>query len=82
MAHWQNVGKQPQVLWAGFPPRFVLAGVMARRAEGEQPLSSPAGTAVNGQADAANHRITDALAITEPDPVPGEEEDSESEQAS
>jgi hypothetical protein len=37
---------------------------------------------IDGQADAANHRITDALAITEPEPGPGEEEDGESEQAS
>jgi hypothetical protein len=33
-------------------------------------------------ADAANHRITDALAIAEPEPGPGEEEDDDSEQAS
>jgi integrase len=40
---------------------------------------------IDGQADAANHRITDALAITEPEPEPepdaGEDDDNR-EQAS
>ena len=36
---------------------------------------------IDGQADAANHRITDALAIAEPEPSSGEEDDDR-EQAS
>jgi hypothetical protein len=37
---------------------------------------------IDGQADAANNRITDALGTTEPQAGPGEEEDDDSEQAS
>jgi integrase len=37
---------------------------------------------IDGQADAANQRITDALGATEPDHGPGGEEDDDSEQAS
>jgi hypothetical protein len=37
---------------------------------------------IDGQADAANNRITDALGTTEPEPGPGEEGDDDSEQAS
>ena len=37
---------------------------------------------IDGQADAANSRITDALATTEPEPGPGEEADDDREQAS
>jgi hypothetical protein len=37
---------------------------------------------VDGQADAANQRITDALGTTESEPGPGGEGDDDSEQAS
>jgi hypothetical protein len=37
---------------------------------------------IDGQADAANQRITDALGTTEPEPGPGDEGDDDSEQAS
>ncbi len=37
---------------------------------------------IDGQADAANHRITDALAIAEPEPGSGEDDDDDREQAS
>jgi integrase len=37
---------------------------------------------IDGQADAANQRIIDALATTKPEPGPGSEEDDDSEQAS
>jgi hypothetical protein len=37
---------------------------------------------IDGQADAANNRITDALGTTEPGPGPGDEGDAGSEQAS
>ena len=36
---------------------------------------------IDGQADAANQRITDALGTTEPEPGPGGEEDDGSEPA-
>ena len=36
---------------------------------------------IDGQADAANQRITDALGTTEPEPGSGGEEDDDSEQA-
>jgi integrase len=37
---------------------------------------------IDGQADAANQRITDALGTTEPEPGPGDEGDDDSEQSS
>jgi hypothetical protein len=37
---------------------------------------------IDGQADAANQHITDALGITEPESGPGDEGDDDSEQAS
>src|SRR5690349_8095342 len=37
---------------------------------------------IDGQADAANQRITDALGAAEPEPGPGDEEDGDSEKAS
>jgi hypothetical protein len=37
---------------------------------------------IDGQADAANRRITDALGTPESEPGPGEEGDDDSEQAS
>jgi hypothetical protein len=37
---------------------------------------------IDGQADAANNRITDALSTAEAEPGPGEEGDDDSEQAS
>ena len=37
---------------------------------------------IDGQADAANSRITDAVDAAEPEPGPDEEGDDESEQAS
>jgi hypothetical protein len=37
---------------------------------------------IDGQAEAANQRITDALGTTEPEPGAGEEGDAGSEQAS
>jgi hypothetical protein len=36
---------------------------------------------IDGQADAANQRSTDALGTTEPEPGPGEEGDADSEPA-
>jgi hypothetical protein len=36
---------------------------------------------IDGQADAANQRITDALGTTEPEPGPGDEGDAGSEPA-
>jgi hypothetical protein len=36
---------------------------------------------IDGQADAANQRITDALGTTEPEPGPGDEGDAGSESA-
>jgi hypothetical protein len=36
---------------------------------------------IDGQADAANQRITDALGTTAPEPGPGEEGDADSEPA-
>ena len=37
---------------------------------------------IDGQADAANQRITDALGTTEPEPSPGDEDDARSEPGS
>jgi hypothetical protein len=37
---------------------------------------------IDGQADAANQRITDALAAPDTQPAPGDDEDGDSEQAS
>jgi hypothetical protein len=37
---------------------------------------------IDGQADAAKQRITDALGATESEPGPGDERDDDSEQAS
>jgi integrase len=37
---------------------------------------------IDGQADAANQRITDALGAKDAEPEPGDEEDGDSEQAS
>jgi integrase len=37
---------------------------------------------IDGQADAANQRITDALGTKDTEPEPGDEEDGDSEQAS
>ncbi len=37
---------------------------------------------IDGQADAANNRPTDALGTAEPEPGPGDEEDDDSEQVS
>jgi hypothetical protein len=37
---------------------------------------------IDGQADAANQRITDALGTKDPEPEPGDEEDGDSKKAS
>jgi hypothetical protein len=37
---------------------------------------------IDGQADAANQRITDALSANDPEPGSGDEEDGDSEKAS
>ena len=61
----------------------VPATEVARRAgHGVAVLLKIFANCIDGQADAANQRITDALGTTEPESDPGDEEDDDSEQIS
>ncbi len=81
------LGRRPYDLRHGAVSLWLNSGVpateVARRAgHGVAVLLKIYAHCIDGQADAANHRITDALASAEPEPGPGEEEDDDSEQAS
>jgi hypothetical protein len=59
------------------------AAAIARRAgHGVAVLLKIYAHCIEGQADAANRRITDALGAQDPEPEPSDEENGDSEQAS
>jgi hypothetical protein len=61
----------------------VLATEVARRAgHGVAVLLKIYAHCIDGQADAANQRITDALSVRDTEPEPGGDEDGDSEKAS
>jgi hypothetical protein len=81
------LGRRPYDLWHAAVSLWLNSGVpateVARRAgHGVAVLLKIYAHCIDGQADAASQRITDALGTKDTEPEPGDEEDGDSEQAS
>jgi integrase len=84
--HRSPLGRRPYDLRHAAVSLWLNSGVpateVARRAgHGVAVLLKIYAHCIDGQADAANQRITDALGATEPEPGPGDEGDADSEPA-